>query len=216
VVGNKRARRVPPVTAGKSPQHGLGPRGQAGDSRRRQLEDNTLKSAAEQPSSSPASSHRKRVYTIIDGRAVPQLERAIASARQRDSNGVFVIDGGGNPWVVDDLLASVPISSFAAADDRAQLRCLLDQLDAGDVLMVTRLDRLARSTRDLLNTLAAITEKKDGFRSLADTWADTTTPHGRLAAARRHAEQKVCRLFAGGRRIRTIGPAKAAIAALAA
>src|SRR5947208_15463825 len=67
-----------------------------------------------------------------------------------------------------------------AKTERAQLRRLLDQLDAGDVLMVTRLDRLARSTRDLLNTLATITEKKAGFRSLADTWADTTTPHGRL------------------------------------
>ena len=64
--------------------------------------------------------------------------------------------------------------------DRTQLRRLLDQLDAGDVLMVTRLDRLARSTRDLLNTLAAITEKKAGFRSLGDAWADTTTAHGRL------------------------------------
>jgi DNA invertase Pin-like site-specific DNA recombinase len=64
--------------------------------------------------------------------------------------------------------------------DRAQLRRLLDQLAAGDVLMVTRLDRLARSTRDLLNTLAAITGKKAAFRSLADTWVDTTTPHGRL------------------------------------
>jgi DNA invertase Pin-like site-specific DNA recombinase len=64
--------------------------------------------------------------------------------------------------------------------DRAQLRRLLNHLDASDVLMVTRLDRLARSTRDLLNTLAAITSKKAGFRSLADTWADTTTPHGRL------------------------------------
>jgi DNA invertase Pin-like site-specific DNA recombinase len=53
-------------------------------------------------------------------------------------------------------------------------------LDAGDVLTVTRLDRLARSTRDLLNTLAAITAKKAGFRSLGDTWADTTTSHGRL------------------------------------
>jgi DNA invertase Pin-like site-specific DNA recombinase len=65
-----------------------------------------------------------------------------------------------------------------AKTDRAQLRRLLDQLDA--VLMVTRLDRLARSTRDLLNTLAAITGKKAGFRSLGDTWADTTTSHGRL------------------------------------
>jgi DNA invertase Pin-like site-specific DNA recombinase len=67
-----------------------------------------------------------------------------------------------------------------AKTDRAQLRRLLDQIDAGDVLMVTRLDRLARSTRDLLNTLAAITGKKAGFRSLGDTWADTTTSHGRL------------------------------------
>jgi DNA invertase Pin-like site-specific DNA recombinase len=48
------------------------------------------------------------------------------------------------------------------------------------VLLVTRLDRLARSTRDLLNTLALIAEKKAGFRSLGDTWADTTTAHGRL------------------------------------
>jgi DNA invertase Pin-like site-specific DNA recombinase len=46
--------------------------------------------------------------------------------------------------------------------------------------MVTRLDRLARSTRDLLNTLAAMTGKKAGFRPLGDTWADTTTPHGRF------------------------------------
>ena len=67
-----------------------------------------------------------------------------------------------------------------AKTDRAQLRRLLDALDAGDVLTVTRLDRLARSTRDLLNTLAAITGKKAGFRSLGDTWADTTTSHGRL------------------------------------
>ena len=46
--------------------------------------------------------------------------------------------------------------------------------------MVTRLDRLARSTRNLLNTLAAITAKKAGFRSLGDTWADTTTSQRRL------------------------------------
>jgi DNA invertase Pin-like site-specific DNA recombinase len=67
-----------------------------------------------------------------------------------------------------------------AKTDRAQLRRLLDALGPGDVLMVTRLDRLARSTRDLLNTLATITGKQAGFRSLSDAWADTTTPHGRL------------------------------------
>ena len=64
--------------------------------------------------------------------------------------------------------------------DRARLRRLLARLAAGDVLMVTRLDRLARSTRDLLNILAVITDKKAGFRSLGDTWADTTTAHGPL------------------------------------
>src|ERR1700720_1272312 len=57
---------------------------------------------------------------------------------------------------------------------------MLDQLEADDVVMVTRLDRLARSTRDLLNILATITAKKAGFKSLGDTWADTTTSHGRL------------------------------------
>jgi DNA invertase Pin-like site-specific DNA recombinase/predicted nucleotidyltransferase len=71
-------------------------------------------------------------------------------------------------------------TASGARTDRAQLRKALDQLDNGDVLMVTRLDRLARSTRDLLNTLAAIAGRKAGFRSLGDTWADTTSAHGRL------------------------------------
>lgn len=64
--------------------------------------------------------------------------------------------------------------------DRAQLRRALAALGRGDVLLVTRLDRLARSTRDLLNTLATIADRGAGFRSLRDAWADTTTPHGRL------------------------------------
>ena len=71
-------------------------------------------------------------------------------------------------------------TASGAKTERAQLRRVLDQLDAGDVLTVTRLDRLARSTRDLLNTFATIAGRKAGFRSLGDTWADTTTTHGRL------------------------------------
>jgi DNA invertase Pin-like site-specific DNA recombinase len=67
-----------------------------------------------------------------------------------------------------------------AKTDRVQLHRVLAELGPGDVLTVTRLDRLARSTRGLLNTLAAITEKEAGFRSLADAWADTTTAHGQL------------------------------------
>jgi DNA invertase Pin-like site-specific DNA recombinase len=67
-----------------------------------------------------------------------------------------------------------------AETDRKALAKLMKEASPGDTVVVTRLDRLARSTRDLLNTLAAITGKKAGFRSLADAWADTTTAHGRL------------------------------------
>ena len=65
-----------------------------------------------------------------------------------------------------------------AKTDRSQLSRAIAILGAGDVLMVTWLDRLAGSTRDLLNTLAAIADRKADFRSLADAWADTTTSHG--------------------------------------
>ena len=71
-------------------------------------------------------------------------------------------------------------TASGAKTDRAQLARAVSVLKPGDALLVTRLDRLARSTRDLLNTLAAITAKGAGFRSLADGWANTTTPHGRL------------------------------------
>ena len=71
-------------------------------------------------------------------------------------------------------------TASGAKTDRARLRQALKEIDEGDVLMVTRLDRLARSTRDLLNILAQITDKGAGFRSLADAWADTTTAQGRL------------------------------------
>ena len=50
----------------------------------------------------------------------------------------------------------------------------------GTCLVVSRLDRLARSTRDLLNVIAGVSTRGAGFRSLRDTWADTTSPHGRL------------------------------------
>jgi DNA invertase Pin-like site-specific DNA recombinase len=64
--------------------------------------------------------------------------------------------------------------------DRAALARCLGSLEAGDAVVVTKLDRLARSTRDLLNTLATINERGATFKSLGDGWADTTTSHGRL------------------------------------
>jgi DNA invertase Pin-like site-specific DNA recombinase len=67
-----------------------------------------------------------------------------------------------------------------AKSDRPQLVRLVKALEPGDILIVTRLDRLARSTRDLLNLVHRITEAGGQFRSLADAWCDTTSPHGRL------------------------------------
>jgi DNA invertase Pin-like site-specific DNA recombinase len=64
--------------------------------------------------------------------------------------------------------------------DRPQLAKAIAALAEGDTLVVCKLDRLARSTRDLLNTLDAIGKAGATFRSLADQWANTTTPHGRL------------------------------------
>jgi len=70
-----------------------------------------------------------------------------------------------------------------AETNRPSLSKALAALQPGDVLVVTRLDRLARSTRNLLNILATVGEKGAGFRSLRDSWADTTSPHGRLMLA---------------------------------
>jgi DNA invertase Pin-like site-specific DNA recombinase len=67
-----------------------------------------------------------------------------------------------------------------AQRDRPALERLLGSLEPGDTVLVTKLDRLARSTRDLLNVLALIADFGGTFRSLGDPWADTTTPHGRL------------------------------------
>ena len=57
---------------------------------------------------------------------------------------------------------------------------MLDHLRAGDVVTITRLDRLARSTADLLAIAERIKEAGAGLRSLAEPWADTTTPAGRM------------------------------------
>ena len=67
-----------------------------------------------------------------------------------------------------------------AKADRPELGRLMRGLERGDILVVTRLDRLARSTRDLLNVLDSVSKAGAAFKSLADAWADTTTPHGRL------------------------------------
>jgi DNA invertase Pin-like site-specific DNA recombinase len=67
-----------------------------------------------------------------------------------------------------------------AKRQRPELNRLLDQLRAGDVLVVSRLDRLARSTRDLLEIAELLKQAEAGLRSLHEPWADTTSPAGRM------------------------------------
>jgi DNA invertase Pin-like site-specific DNA recombinase len=67
-----------------------------------------------------------------------------------------------------------------AVTDRKELGKAIAVLQSGDILLVTRLDRLARSTRDLLNILDQISKAGAKFKSLADAWADTSTMHGEL------------------------------------
>jgi DNA invertase Pin-like site-specific DNA recombinase len=67
-----------------------------------------------------------------------------------------------------------------AITDRKALAYAIKALGTGDILLVTRLDRLARSTRDLLNILDQVSKAGAKFKSLADAWADTSTMHGEL------------------------------------
>jgi DNA invertase Pin-like site-specific DNA recombinase len=67
--------------------------------------------------------------------------------------------------------------------DRRELLRMLDRLAPGDVVIVTRIDRLARSTFDLFGIVKRIVDAKAQFRSLAEPWADTGTSTGRLMLA---------------------------------
>jgi DNA invertase Pin-like site-specific DNA recombinase len=71
--------------------------------------------------------------------------------------------------------------------ERPQFQRMLDQIRAGDTIVVWKLDRLARSTRNLLETMESIREAGGKFRSLSEPWADTTT----------HAGKMIMTIFAG-------------------
>jgi DNA invertase Pin-like site-specific DNA recombinase len=70
-----------------------------------------------------------------------------------------------------------------AHNDRRELLKMLKHLAPGDVVTVTRIDRLARSTFDLFAIVKQIVDAKAQFRSLAEPWADTGTSTGRLMLA---------------------------------
>lgn len=65
-------------------------------------------------------------------------------------------------------------------DNRAQLKRLLNKIGGGDVIVVTRLDRLARSTLDLLRIVQTVRRAGASFKSLHETWADSTSMHKQL------------------------------------
>jgi DNA invertase Pin-like site-specific DNA recombinase len=73
--------------------------------------------------------------------------------------------------------------SHRAHSDRRELLKMLKALLPGDVVTVTRIDRLARSTFDLFGIVKRIVDTKAQFRSLAEPWADTGTSTGRLMLA---------------------------------
>jgi DNA invertase Pin-like site-specific DNA recombinase len=70
-----------------------------------------------------------------------------------------------------------------ARDDRRELQRMLKDLAAGDVVIVTRINRLSRSVFDLFTIVKRITDAGGQFRSLAEPFADTTTSTGRLMLA---------------------------------
>jgi DNA invertase Pin-like site-specific DNA recombinase len=70
-----------------------------------------------------------------------------------------------------------------ARADRRELNKMLRKLAPGDIVIVTRIDRLARSTFDLFGIVKRIVDAKAQFRSLAEPWADTGTSTGRLMLA---------------------------------
>jgi DNA invertase Pin-like site-specific DNA recombinase len=74
-----------------------------------------------------------------------------------------------------------------ATRERPQFQRMIDQIRAGDTIIVWKLDRLARSTRDLLETMEAIREAGGKFQSLSGPWAETTT----------HAGKMIMTIFAG-------------------
>lgn len=65
-----------------------------------------------------------------------------------------------------------------ARSDRPQLRKALEALGPGDTLLVPAIDRLARSTRDLLNIIHDVTTRGANFKSQAEAWVDTSSPLG--------------------------------------
>lgn len=64
--------------------------------------------------------------------------------------------------------------------EKPELNRMLDMLREGDVVIITELTRLSRSTKDLFDIVEIIEKKGASIKSLKETWLDTTTPQGKL------------------------------------
>ena len=64
--------------------------------------------------------------------------------------------------------------------ERPELEKMLDNLRAGDTIIISELTRLSRSTKDLFQLVDQIEKKGSNIKSLKEIWLDTTTPHGKL------------------------------------
>jgi DNA invertase Pin-like site-specific DNA recombinase len=68
----------------------------------------------------------------------------------------------------------------ASSSNRPEFRRMLDHIREDDIIVVWKLDRLARSTRDLLDTMETIREAGGRFQSISEPWADTTSHSGKM------------------------------------
>jgi DNA invertase Pin-like site-specific DNA recombinase len=159
--------------------------------RRRRQAESPLERGTDAPLITDKSIHKLKVLYGLSGIDLPIVLLCIKHFRKRiremTAYGYARVSTNGQDLAAQEaeLLAAGASKVFkkkvsGAKVDRAELAKVIRRLEPGDLLLVTRLDRLARSTRDLLNVLATIGVRQAGFRSLNDTWADTTTPHGRL------------------------------------
>src|SRR5215475_13250203 len=129
-----------------------------------------------------------RRYREADGKSlktVALLEIGITERITHPSRPTSILKGERDAELMAAGCAKVFKEKVSGAKtDRSELANLIRRLERGDVLAVTRLDRLARSTRDLLNVIKEVSDHGAGFKGLNYIWADTTTAHGTADAGR--------------------------------
>jgi DNA invertase Pin-like site-specific DNA recombinase len=98
----------------------------------------------------------------------------VSTSKQDTANQVDALKAAGCERIFTEK------ASGKSTDGRPEFKRLMKALNPGDTVVVTKLDRLARSSRDLLNILHDLKEGSCGFVSLGETWCDTTSDIGEL------------------------------------